>query len=627
MLKLLPILLVFLINSCYYSSSQYFLKYQDENSVQIPDEWKNEEIIILEDTILISATQKGDNNIVIENSISYYYVNNTSNEKLSVMSFYENSEVEQFPQFEVSALYKDGSNWKSDLYDFKQIPRSYNGEYLTDDIIHLIEIPDYSEGMIIRVAKKRNLVMPEFSSGKFLRKEFPILKKYLEFSHPSTDHWKYKLSNGENLAFDTLVSSESNIKKFIIKADSLEKTPDQNIPHPEEWFCGLHISIPKNGISSHNWKTIGDYYLSLVYRNQESNSSALTDFVSKSRIRKNSPSDLIISKAFNYIQNNIRYYANMEDEHSYIPRSIPEILSKGYGDCKEMSVLLQGMLHRLGVKSNLALVGTKGSIQYLEEIPTLSAFNHIIVYIKDNDGNITYYDPTVDYGKASNSYMSLIGQKTLLLESKNSRTGKVERAKGHQNSFYSKSEVIKDKKSDSWKLLGTVSLTGEAAYSIFPYMKQLDKEELPPFLRKFLNEYFDFNTTSAFIDSSSDEFCRIKFEADFQSNFIKLENGGFRLQAPSLFGGNYRYTTQDLEGPRKFRQMEQIDEWILPKGFNDLEFKSLKTKFASGDWSIESGIARRSYLVKDIILYPKEDDEEYNYFKQKKKFVKAIVWR
>lgn len=99
-----------------------------------------------------------------------------------------------------------------------------------------------------------------------------------------------------------------------------------------------------------------------------------------------------------------------------------------------------------------------------------------------------------------------------------------------------------------------------------------------------------------------------------------------RLSSPSLFGGNFRYTTQDIEGPRKFKQMQQIDEWILPKGYNDLESKTLKTTFASGKWSIESGIATRSYSVEDIIISPKNRKEEYEYFKQKKNFVKAIVW-
>lgn len=628
MFKLLPLILSLLLYSCYYGSTQHFLKYQNDGSIEIPKQWIEEDVIILEDSLSIIVEHKDESNVIIEEHVSYYYVNNATNEDLKVISFFEDSEVEELPQFKVSALFPNGETWIATYYDFKSIPHSYNGEYLTDDIIHLVEIPTYSKGTIIRVVEKRNLIMPEFCTSKFMRAEYPILNKRVQLTYDSKCKWNYRVSNNENLKIDTVHTfTNEGLKKLSISSDTLESLPDNEVPHPEEWFCGLHLSIPHKGQVSHSWKSIGDYFLSIVYKNQEENSAALSNFIAKSDINKNSDTEKIISQAFSYIQNNIRYYANMEDDHSYIPRSIPEILSKGYGDCKEMSVLLQGILHRLGVKTGLALVGTEGSIQYIDDIPTLSAFNHIIVYRKDQNGNIIYYDPTVDYGKSSNSYMNLIGQKTLLIKKGKSEPGVVKRTLDHKNLFYTKSKIIKDTDADKWILSGTISLTGEAAYTIFPYMKNLDKEEIKPFLKGFLKRFFDFNSNSAIIDSSSDEFCRIKFEADFQSNFIKLENGGFRLSAPSLFGGNFRYTTQSREGPRKFKQMQQIDEWILPKGFSDLESKSLKTSFASGNWNFHSGIATRSYSSNDVIFSSHNRKEESNYFKQKKKFVKAIVWK
>lgn len=627
MLRFIPILFFLFLSSCYYNSSLYFNNFKEENSIAFPDKWKNEEIIILEDSLTITIEKNIDKNIAIEKSVKYYYVNGIKEEKLKGISFFEESETEENPFFDVSVLYKNGSSWQSNIFDFSIVPHRYSGEYLTDDKIHMITIPDYSQGIIIRVVEKRNIIMPEFSTAKFVRGKYPTLKKHIKFTHSKTEKWKYIVSNIENLKIDTASIIENSNNKFIIFADSLEKLPDQEIPHPEEWFCGLHISLSHKGNKSHTWSSLGDYYLSLAYRNQEENSQILTDFIAKSDISKNGDPEKIISQAFSFIQNNFRYYANMENEHSFIPRSISEIISKGYGDCKEMSILLQGMLYRLGVKSDLALVGTKESIQYHKEIPTLSAFNHIIVYRKDENGNIKYYDPTVDYGKASNSYMNLIGQKTLLLSSGKSYPSSIKRTKNHKNLFYTKSKIIKDKSTNSWKLVGSISLTGEAAYTIFPYMKSIDKEEMNPFLKGFLKKLFNFDATKAFIDSSSDEFCRIQFKSDFQSNYIKLENGGFRLSTPSLFGGNYRYTTQNREGPKKFKQMRQIDEWILPKNFNDLESKDLSTEFASGMWNINSRIVRREYHVEDIIFFPKDKQKQKDYFKQKKAYLKAIVWR
>ena len=131
---------------------------------------------------------------------------------------------------------------------------------------------------------------------------------------------------------------------------------------------------------------------------------------------KHTQKDSVIAEAFRLVQHKIRYLADLEGPHSFIPRAAPKVLEKGYGDCKEMSTLLKVLLKEKGIETNLALVATEGTIQCLEPVPTLGSFNHIIVYYKNSDNTLQFYDPTISYGTAENSYFHLVGQKVLLLQ-------------------------------------------------------------------------------------------------------------------------------------------------------------------------------------------------------------------
>jgi transglutaminase-like putative cysteine protease len=97
---------------------------------------------------------------------------------------------------------------------------------------------------------------------------------------------------------------------------------------------------------------------------------------------------------FKWVSRNIRYVAVYFGSGRYIPNDTGTILSRRFGDCKDDATLLAALLAAKGIESEQVLLGTDGTYRFAKTA-TLSAFNHVIVYIPSLD---RYVDPTVPFG-------------------------------------------------------------------------------------------------------------------------------------------------------------------------------------------------------------------------------------
>ncbi|WP_226642250.1 DUF3857 domain-containing transglutaminase family protein [Microbulbifer variabilis] len=92
-----------------------------------------------------------------------------------------------------------------------------------------------------------------------------------------------------------------------------------------------------------------------------------------------------VSKAIEYVQEDIRYFGIELGINSHQPRTPRETLEKRYGDCKDKALLLTSMLAHLGVQSYPALVSSSRGRDIGEDIPSPETFNHVINLIELND--------------------------------------------------------------------------------------------------------------------------------------------------------------------------------------------------------------------------------------------------
>jgi len=623
MLKKSIALICFVI-SCTVYSPDLLLQQQSTTITQIPEAWKDEPVIALNDSINIILSSIGSKNSIRYENITYFYVNNRNPTILETMSFTQYVALESTPVINATVLYPDGSLWKAGVTDFNIFQYHQGPFYKSDDLIYTFTIPRYVKGLIIRLQIIRTINSPEHFWHEFVRDKFNVLKKNICFTYPKNYAITYLICNNENLPIDTVVNENSTNRSIILTAGNLLKFQESNrLKKPELWYAGLHISVPSIGTRSYSWQELGDCYLKSIDHTTVS-SPKIKEFAADIRSTER---DSIIAQTFKKLQHAIRYFANFEDYHSYIPRPAAETMAKGYGDCKDMAVLLKTILKEKNITVDLALISTEGMVQCHESVPTLGNFNHAIVFYRKPDNSLQFHDPTNPYGNPDNSYYNLVGQKALLLEMGRNSLTVVEKGANYTSVITTRSKICQKPGVDNWQLEGTISMKGKAAFKLFPFLQEKKGEEVRPFLADFLDELFNLKVNDAKIGNITSDYVELSFTMNFQGSYLVMDKGGFHLNAPSLFGGDPRYTTLDYEGPRFFDDCEQFDEWELPAGFNDLEKTDLDHPIACGTWTKKNNTVYRSFSMNAIDIPYDRRGEAQQFLDNKKKFTKATIWK
>ena len=83
--------------------------------------------------------------------------------------------------------------------------------------------------------------------------------------------------------------------------------------------------------------------------------------------------------ALRLVQNEIRYLYKGMENGNYVPQAPEATWSARYGDCKAKTLLLLAMLDRMGIAARPALVNSALGDLLQDRLPTLGAFDHVIV--------------------------------------------------------------------------------------------------------------------------------------------------------------------------------------------------------------------------------------------------------
>lgn len=104
-----------------------------------------------------------------------------------------------------------------------------------------------------------------------------------------------------------------------------------------------------------------------------------------------------------WVHGQARYTSVALGEASLVPRSPAEVLERGYGDCKDKSTLLVGLLREAGIAAQVALVATGPGEDVEPDLPGLGRFDHAIVRVPpaageegdgDGEGGVVWIDAT-----------------------------------------------------------------------------------------------------------------------------------------------------------------------------------------------------------------------------------------
>lgn len=99
--------------------------------------------------------------------------------------------------------------------------------------------------------------------------------------------------------------------------------------------------------------------------------------------------------AARWVQDEIRYYAIALGPHSHEPHDLATIARRRYGDCKDKSRLLVGLLAALGIEAWPAFVDVDSGHRLDEWQPSPFAFDHVVVAARLG-GERVWIDPTLE---------------------------------------------------------------------------------------------------------------------------------------------------------------------------------------------------------------------------------------
>ncbi|MBN2804839.1 MAG: DUF3857 domain-containing protein [Deltaproteobacteria bacterium] len=109
----------------------------------------------------------------------------------------------------------------------------------------------------------------------------------------------------------------------------------------------------------------------------------------------------VIEKLFaiqDYIATKIRYQQDYENYVAGVkPHTASQVIARGYGDCKDKSVLFITLAKLSGITAQFSLVRTRSFGQIIQEVPS-QQFNHAIVYVPAQEGLAEgrFFDATTD---------------------------------------------------------------------------------------------------------------------------------------------------------------------------------------------------------------------------------------
>lgn len=121
---------------------------------------------------------------------------------------------------------------------------------------------------------------------------------------------------------------------------------------------------------------------------------------------------------YEYVRDNFRYIASNENNHSFFPHDVKEILKNGYGDCKDKAYMIKAIANNFGLNVDLVLLNTEFSpdIDYYHFL----MYNHMICSFTDSLGTI-YMDPTAENCEFGNLPYTDYEKYALILDQENPR--------------------------------------------------------------------------------------------------------------------------------------------------------------------------------------------------------------
>ncbi len=242
---------------------------------------------------------------------------------------------------------------------------------------------------------------PRYFGKFFFESYLPVENSVFEMIVPiDVEFTAYKLGkNTEKIQYSQEKDGKNTIHRWWMTDLSPLKRQDDAMPIS---YYSPHLVIVINRYKDNdgkmvdvasNLQTMFNWYSSLLAKVDLSVSAEMQQITDS--ITRNKSNELEKLKSIYYwVQDNIKYIAFEHGMEGIIPRDPKKIMSKRYGDCKDMAMLIHVMAKSVGINTYPSWIGTRDIPYSYEQFPSMNVDNHMIVIYEDSQKKTYFLDAT-----------------------------------------------------------------------------------------------------------------------------------------------------------------------------------------------------------------------------------------
>jgi cellulose synthase operon protein C len=330
----------------------------------------------------------------------------------------------------------DGSEWNTTNYNDRSVSDP-NRKLFYNYIYRLYHFPHVSAGMIIDFeysleSGAEKLYGGAFSDYHVFGAQYPTLQSEYIVIAPKTVQFYEKGYRGVPAPqISERMNGTETVHRYIMR--DLPAVPVEDASPPQSEL------LPEIRISSFGtWEQIGKWYWGLAH-DRIKPTPELEKLCSTLMAAAPENGAMIFSS---YAASQIRYVGLELGISGYLPRTITEIFSSRYGDCKDKAVLLVTMLGTIGQKADVSLLATNNSSFVVDpDFPTIGIFNHAIVALPKGKDELHFTDPTAEFNGLNELPWSDQGVWALVVDEGNYRLVKIPPYSPAENSDVANTEI------------------------------------------------------------------------------------------------------------------------------------------------------------------------------------------
>jgi tetratricopeptide (TPR) repeat protein/transglutaminase-like putative cysteine protease len=255
-----------------------------------------------------------------------------------------------------------------------------------------ISVPSLRPGDVLEYEFVRTITNPltpgQFWTSVDFSEKGIILDQQLEINVPKARQIKLKSKPG----YEPKITDEGDRRIYRWTYTHLKdeeagpagKKKKKKSPHRSE------EEIPTVQLTTfQSWEELGAWYASLERDRRQPNEAIKAEAAELAKGKTDNMAK--VKTLYEYVSRNVRYVSLSFGLGRYQPHAASEVLSNGYGDCKDKNTLLAALLGAEGLQATSVLIGSQHELD--PEIPSPSQFDHVITRVAV-DGKDIWLDST-----------------------------------------------------------------------------------------------------------------------------------------------------------------------------------------------------------------------------------------